>query len=137
MASPADFFQLVKICQPSNSPNIENAFVVTITDEGVFALTLLDDVSITQDFYQKLRIFSDNYYSRAKDIKTEYSTPESRSDALQYMLLKQLKKIGLGDKIALFKASIESDPDIDNYNINWSRTTLGNFFNPINETPCP
>ncbi|MDT0294491.1 hypothetical protein ACFQ3R_12005 [Mesonia ostreae] len=140
--SPEDVAQLVTKCHDANSTNPENAFVITVTDQGIFAVTLLESISQSEEIAitQNWREFKKNYYDLSIGIKTEYSTPESRSDALQYMLLKQLKKVGLGDKVALFKATIEneSDPDINNYNIKWSRITLGgNLFNPLDETPCP
>lgn len=136
--SPGDIFNLIKKCQPSNS-NPKEAYCIMLSDEGIFALTIIDP--IPQSFLQspEWTIFKNDFKKEAQKITGNLnSNPTERKDKLQKMLLGLLKKAGLENKIGLFEANIEND--IVEINISWTRKTLAPNSTPnniqINEEPC-
>lgn len=140
--SPADVGALITTCQTAAENaaiNPTEAFGVMISNEGIFAITLLEPLSINEigQFNSNLAAFEDKYRDQAgKIVQNPNLDAAGRKDALQKMLLLLLKKYGLENKVGLFEG--EAQDNIDSYDINWTKKAL----NPANpdaalvETPC-
>lgn len=140
--SPADVLGLITTCQNASvSANINpnEAFGIMISNEGIFAITLLEPLSLTElgQLNPKWKILNDEYYEQAGQIITNQNLDANgRKGALQKVLLKFLKNAGLENKVGLFEGEVQNE--IDSYNINWTKKSL----NPTNpsaapvETPC-
>lgn len=145
--SPADVLGLITTCQNASvSANINptEAFGVMISDEGIFAITLLEPISLVEigqlgqsgQLGTKWDTFEKDYlYQSSKILNNQYLDASGRNKALQKMLLKLLKNAGLENKIGLFEAEVY---DVDSYEIIWTKKSL----NPASpnatpiETPC-
>lgn len=110
-----------------------------ISNEGIFAITLLEPLSLTElgQLNPKWKTLNDEYYEQAGQIITNQNLDANgRKGALQKVLLKFLKNAGLENKVGLFEGEVQNE--IDSYNINWTKKSL----NPTNpstapvETPC-
>ena len=140
--SPADVTALITTCQNASvaaNINPAEAFGIMISNEGIFAITLLEPMSLAElgQLTSKWKTFEDKYREKASNIVTDTNLDASgRKNALQKMLLSLLKDLGLENKVGLFEGEVEDD--IDSININWTKKTL----NPTNpntnpvETPC-
>ncbi|AWM13786.1 hypothetical protein DI487_07865 [Flavobacterium sediminis] len=141
MLSPGDLKQLLGTCQNANGNTPENAFVIMISNEGIFAITIAEPIgALSEETKTFLRGWKEGYEDKAKEILREYSTLSARKEQLQKMFLKALKKMQLDNKVALFEGQVENEDtsDINNYTIAWTQKTLKNtFFGlTIEETPC-
>ena len=138
--SPVDLSLLLGIIQNANNPTPENGFVISVSDEGIYAITLLEPVSFTLEQDLLWNDFIDKYESIAANIIEDISNLSNRKKALEKMFLKELKKIGIDNKIGFFEGTVENetDPDINNYNIKWSRKKLKKVFlgYTLKNTPC-
>lgn len=140
--SPADVLGLITTCQNASvSANINpnEAFGIMISNEGIFAITLLEPLSLTElgQLNPKWKTLNDEYYEQAGQIITNQNLDANgRKGALQKVLLKFLKNAELENKVGLFEGEVQNE--IDSYNINWTKKSL----NPTNpsaapvETPC-
>nr|WP_298660733.1 hypothetical protein [uncultured Flavobacterium sp.] len=140
--SPADVGALITTCQTAAENaaiNPTEAFGVMISNEGIFAITLLEPLSINEigQFNSNLAVFKKEYELKAGNIvKNPNLDATGRKNALQKMLLSLLKKYGLENKVGLFEG--EAQDNFDSYDINWTKKAL----NPTNpdaapvETPC-
>ncbi|MCO6176058.1 hypothetical protein NHF50_13485, partial [Flavobacterium sp. NRK F10] len=141
MLSPGDLTNLIKLMQNNNSEP-EDAFTVMLSDEGIFAITILEPLTWTLELREKFSELNEYYKTYAKKIVDDYSsmTEISRKNYLTKMLLKGLKKYNLEEKVALFEGEVENeaDTDINNYNIKWNRKSLKkNFLGyDVESTPC-
>lgn len=140
--SPADVLGLITTCQNASvSANINpnEAFGIMISNEGIFAITLLEPLSLTElgQLTPKWKTLNDEYYEQAGQIITNQNLDATgRKDALQKMLLTFLKNAGLENKVGLFEGEVQDE--IDSYNINWTKKSLNptSFSAAPVETPC-
>ena len=136
--SPADVLGLITTCQNASvSANINptEAFGIMISNEGVFAVTLLEPMSLAElgQLNPKWDLFKKNYKKKAgKIVQDPNLDATGRKNALEKMLLTLLKDAGLENKVGLFEG--EAQDNIDSYDINWIKKSL-NPNNP-NGTPC-
>ncbi|WP_329806300.1 hypothetical protein, partial [Flavobacterium facile] len=140
--SPADVVGLITTCQNASvSANINptEAFGIMISNEGIFAITLLEPMSLAElgQLHPKWNTFKDEFKEKAGNIvKNPNLDATGRKNALQKMLLTLLKNVGLENKVGLFEG--EAQDNIDTYDIIWTKKSL----NPTNpnatpvETPC-
>ncbi|MEY2702979.1 MAG: hypothetical protein RLY43_1617 [Bacteroidota bacterium] len=140
--SPADVGALITTCQTAAENaaiNPTEAFGVMISNEGIFAITLLEPLSLAEigQFNSNLAAFENEYELKAGFIvKNPNLDAAGRKNALQKMLLSLLKDLGLENKVGLFEG--EAQDNFDSYDINWTKKAL----NPANpsaapvETPC-
>lgn len=140
--SPEDVGALITTCQTASENaaiNPTEAFGVMISNEGIFAITLLEPLSINEigQFNSNLAVFKIEYELKAGNIVQNPNLDATgRKNALQKMLLSLLKKYGLENKVGLFEG--EAQDNFDSYDINWTKKAL----NPTNpnatpvETPC-
>lgn len=143
MPSPADVYAVLTTCQNSqvnanNDPR--EAFGVILSNEGIFAVTLLEPISPAEirTLNPKLIAFEYDYKEQAEMIINNLNLDASgRKIALQKMLLQLLKDAGLENKVGLFEGEVELEPG-QLPKINWTKKTL----NPTNpdadpvESPC-
>lgn len=134
--SPEDLLILLKGCSAAatNAGGTPlDAYGIMISNEGIFALTLNDpNINIAELEASPVWVkFRKNYYEKSSKIvnETAFSIPE-RKERLQIMLLRELKKLNLQDKINLFEGTV--NPVLNK--INWTKKTLNN--NSIVPTPC-
>jgi hypothetical protein len=138
--SPSDLMILIRGMSINNNPTPENAFNIMLSDEGIYAITVIEAIN-TNDvaFMANFRKFITYYLSNAQKIINQFYSPEFRKKALQKMFLKGLEEMGLEDKVGFFEATIENEnaTDINNYKINWSRKKLNNNSpGGIEDAPC-
>jgi len=124
MFSPNDVIGLLGTCQAANYGQEQGAFGVVVTNEGIFALTLLESVQTTPAIKAALKKFEENYESDALKIIGNFTlTPPQRKKAMQELMLTHLKKMNLENKVGLFEG--ETTPGVLNsVNIKWTRKTL-------------
>ncbi|NQY28327.1 MAG: hypothetical protein HRT69_02540 [Flavobacteriaceae bacterium] len=138
--SPGDIGNLITKIKNANGPTPENGFVIMISNESIFAISLLETFAQTAEFQNKWRTFQKVYKEKARGFIEDFTTANSRKDALEKMFLFELKKLGLENTIGLFEGTVENetDPNINNYEINWTRKTLKKVFlgYTVKETPC-
>lgn len=141
--SPADVVVLMTTCQNSlvsANLNPTEAFGVMISNEGIFAITLLEPISLAElgQLTPKWKTFEKDYEKQAeKIVKDPNLDATGRKNALQKMLLTLLKNAGLENKVGVFEGEVESEPG-ELPKVNWTKKAL----NPANpsaspiETPC-
>ncbi|WP_026703561.1 hypothetical protein [Flavobacterium soli] len=141
MLSVLDLLKMIKDMQPQNA-DATDTFVAMLSNEGIFAITILEPIEWNPELHRKLGEFEKYYDKRVKPFITNYNgyTANSRKSFLTKMFLQGLKEFGLNNKIGLFEGVVENanDPNINNYNIKWTRKTLKSVFlgdNVISE-PC-
>lgn len=120
-----------------NNTDPRDAYHIMISNEGIFAITILDSdpFQFTNEQKNFLRNWKNQYKEDTQEIIRNYSTPHSRKTALQKMFLKGLKEAGLENRIGFFEGEIENENGtIDDYNIKWTRKELNN--NTLNNSPC-
>ena len=137
--APGDIAVLSRKCQIANINNPKDAFVIMLSDNGIFAITITEEfiLNATTITTSKWNEFKRNYDKEVLKISTNsYYDAEDKKEELQIMLLKQLKEMGLENKVALFEGSIENENDLDinNYKINWAQKKLNK--NKLKEIPC-
>ena len=140
--SPKDVLALITNCQNAAvaaNTNPTEAFGIMISDESIFAITLLNPLSPAElgQLNSKWKKIKDKYTEKADVIiKNPNLDTNSRKIALQKMFLTLLKDAELENKVGLFEG--EAQDNIDTYDIIWTRKSL----NPTNpkadpiETPC-
>jgi hypothetical protein len=140
MFSPKDVSKLFTTIKNSNTISPEDGFLVMISNEGIFAITLLEPLNLPLDLNANWNTFIKNYYDKALSIIVDYQSISGRKDALEKMLLMELKRLGLDNSICLFEGTVENeiDPDINNDNIKWTRKKLKKTFigHSVDEIPC-
>ncbi|CAM3824219.1 hypothetical protein FLGE108171_15875 [Flavobacterium gelidilacus] len=139
MLSPLDIYLVMFAFRPNNTDPLDT-FHVMASNEGIFAINIIDSspfTAVQRDFLFK---WKKRFEDEAKEIISIWNTENARKNALQKMFLQGLKDAGLENKIALFEGEIENenDPDINNFNIKWSRKTIKKTWaNTLIETePC-
>lgn len=141
MLSAGDILTLIKTCQ-SNNGNAQETFVTMISNDGIFAIQLINPINFTSEIRNKIGELHKYFKSRSKFISDNYNdlTSNERKKYLEKMFLQGLKDKNLDLDIALYEGEIENetDPDINNYNIKWKRKNLKKVFLGYNvvETPC-
>lgn len=141
MLSVADLEALIKTFQPQNT-DPKDAFAIMASNEGIFAITILEATPWNAELETKLKEFEKYYINRCDYIIANYTTmtAQQRKDYLEKMFLQGLKDKGLENKIGLFEGEVENenDPNINNYNIKWTQKTLKKVLLGYNvkETPC-
>ena len=137
--SIGDLFGLIRTLQ-ANNPNPKDAFCAMLSDEGVYAITILEPIIITPELMIAINEMNEKIEIEEYNIIKGFYSESVRKEKLQKMFLKSLKKLGLENKIALFEANIENEnaADINDYKINWSRIELKKVFLGIKpeSTPC-
>ena len=126
MLSPVDLLQLITKCSTAaTAAGLTPLDVqgVMISNEGIFALTIIDtNISLTQ-INAGWKEFVSEYNRKSGDIIYDLSLSSSdRSEKLQEMMLDQLEILGLKDKVALFEGEMEMG--LNGNKINWTRKTL-------------
>lgn len=140
--SPVDLSRLLTRIHNANNPTPQNGFVVSVSDEGIYAISITAPITSSEKtlITGKWIKFREEYDVRSNYIIQNFTTPQSRKDNLELMFLKELKTLGLDNKIAFFEGEVENenDPDISNYNIAWTKKSLGRglFGANVDETPC-
>ncbi len=144
MPSPVDLSTLISTCSNSQinaNSNPREAFGVMISNEGIFAITLLEPFSLNErtQLNSKWIKFEKDYIKMAKEIILNFNNNAStRKDKLQKMLLQLLKDAGLENKIGLFEGTVENE--LSSINLNWNRKILAPNSTPNNqqliEEPC-
>ncbi len=122
--SPEDIKALLVKCQRNNVDKT-NAFGVMISDEGIFALSILEPIDLSSISTTKWKKFVDNYDIKATEILSDYretSQAVIRKEKLQKMLLEEFKKLGLENKIGLFEGTVDNTTSTPE--INWQRKKL-------------
>lgn len=141
MLSVSDLKVLIRDAQPLNT-NPQDAFVVMASDEGIFAISILESIPWNNVLENKLKEFMIFYLNGSEYIIENYPTMNAlqRKSYLEKMFLKGLSEFGLENKIGLFEGVVENENDsnIENYNIKWARKTLKKVFLGYNveEAPC-
>ena len=141
MLSVGDVEALIEHIQPQNT-DPKDAFVVMASNEGLFSISILESIPWTDELEAKLKEFEDYYVDRCDYIVDNYTTMTAlqRKNFLEKMFLKGLSKYGLENKVGLFEGEVENetDPNINNYNIKWTRKTLKKVFLGYNvqASPC-
>jgi hypothetical protein len=115
-----------------------------ISNEGVFAISILDNVPLDANLNVLLAKFKKFYDIKAQDFVNNYpnSTPDSRKKYLEKMFLKGLKKFGFENKIAFFEGTVENqdNSNVDIMNIKWTKKNLEisllGLINTVEPTPC-
>jgi hypothetical protein len=139
MLSPNDLGSLITNCK--NSALIEgltqqDSYGVMVSNEGIFALTIIGDITPADISIANVK-FSEFRKKYNKDASLIILNPNlnktQRMEALQKMMLAQLKFLGLENKVALFEGNVE--PNGIGNTINWTRKTLDNN-NQLIETQC-
>ena len=141
MLSVGDVEALIEHIQPQNT-DPKDAFVVMASNEGIFAISILESIPWTAELEAKLKEFEKFYKKESKNIVNNYTTMTAlqRKNFLEKMFLKGLSEYGLENKVGLFEGEVENetDPNINNYNIKWTRKTLKKVFLGYNvqASPC-
>ncbi len=137
MLSPEDLYALLFNCQTTctnNGGTATDAYGVMLSNEGIFAITLLEPYVRNTEFHQKYIEFEKNYLRKSEKILFDLSlNAEQRKKKLEKMFLQEVKTLGLGDKIGLFEGTVTNRAGIKN--LNWTRKTL-NANNTVTENPC-
>jgi len=139
--SPSDLNTLFGIIQLANNPTPENGFFVTISNERIYAISILEPIAFSGlEFSLKWELFKRNYERKSRLIVDGGSSVSNKQDNLKKMFLKELIALDLQDKVGFFEASIEgqNDQNIDNMNISWTRNTLEKvlFGYSVKENDC-
>ena len=139
--SVGDLDNLIQTLQTNNTDPLD-AFNVMISNEGIFAISIIEQITWTTELEEKLKKFNE-FYNKKCDILIKNfldTTPSSRKNFLQKMFLIGLKDAGLSDKIALFEGTVTDEviTGVNVYKINWTRKTLESGFlgNTLKSTPC-
>ncbi|MFC4739824.1 hypothetical protein ACFO3U_07445 [Flavobacterium ponti] len=139
MLSPKDLYLLMFAFRPNN-PDPLDTFHIMQSNEGIFAITIIDIAPFTVEQRNFLFNWNKEFEEIAKEIIETWNTSNARKNALAKMFLNGLKEAGLEDKIAFFEGEIEnaSDTNINNYNIKWTRNKLKSTFlgTSIEKTDC-
>lgn len=135
MLSPADVGALLTNCQQANGSTPEDAFGVMVSDEGHFAIKLLESVSLADGVINsKWAKFVRDYDQESIKIISDFElTSNERKEKLQKMFLKFLKDLGLGNKIAFFEGEISNT--VTTANVVWTQKSLNNNGGLV-QTPC-
>lgn len=132
--APLDILALLKKCQSNNLVKTD-AFGVVISDEGIFALTILEPIELTSISITKWKEFEDTYDIKTSEIiSNTMLLPNQvaiRKELMQKYLLKELKKLGLENKIGLFEGTIDNSGLAPK--INWQRKKLNTSGSLTNE----
>jgi hypothetical protein len=136
--SVGDLSILIKRFQLNNT-NPKDAFLVMLSDEAIYSITILEPIAIDAILEQKLLEFEIEYDAKAKAIISGFYSVESRNKYLQKMFLKGIKKMGLENKIGFFEGTIENETatDINDYKINWERKKLKDTFLGVSVEAIP
>ncbi|MFY0482394.1 hypothetical protein ACI6PS_07285 [Flavobacterium sp. PLA-1-15] len=141
MLSIIDLRSMIRTMQPQNA-DAKDTFVAMLSNEGIFAITILEPIEWNPELRKKLETFEKNYKKDVDLFITNYNgyNATSRKNFLTKLFLKGLKDAGLNNKIGLFEGVVETgtDTNINNYKINWTRKTLKSVtfgYNVISE-PC-
>jgi len=123
--APLDILALLKKCQRNNDDKTD-AFGVVISDEGIFALSILQPIDLSSISTTKWKEFVDNYGIKTSEIiSNTMLLPNQvaiRKELMQKYLLKELKKLGLENKIGLFEGTVDTSGLAPK--INWQRKKL-------------
>jgi hypothetical protein len=134
-----DLANLIRPLQFNNT-DPKDAFLIMMSDEAIYSITILEPIASNGALAQKLREFKKFYNRKAQDIIVGLYSVATRKKLLEKMFLKGIKKMGLEDKIGFFEGIIENETatDINDYKINWTRKNLkSNFLGTSVETaPC-
>jgi len=135
--SAGDIRTLIK--SQINNEDPLDSFVVMASDEGIFAITILEPINTNilsmnawLDFIVEMK------EDEKKIIENENYSPNRRKKELQLLLLNKVKKMGLENKIGLFEGKqINLDnTNINTFAVNWTRKTLSLDNKEIIPTPC-
>lgn len=137
MLSPADLWTLIKNCQTActnNGASATDAFGVMVSNEGIFAISMLESFSPNgPDFNEKWFKFVRNYKEKSKEIiHNKLLSPIQRKTKLEKMFLQELKKLGLDNKIGFFEGTVTTEAGVKK--LNWTKKTLNS--NSVVENPC-
>lgn len=120
--SPDDIYKLIVECQRNNGTDPTNAFGVAISDEGIYALTILEPLILDYN----LQMMWPNFEQQYKNLSTkiiadtmEANEIGNRKVRMQKMLLNLLKDLGLENKIGLFEGTVDNSGSAPK--INWQR----------------
>ena len=138
--SPKDLIQIVGSSRNNaiaSGMNATDVYGVVISDQGIFALTLVDNSIIeTSTFTNNYANFRNTYEFEANEILVNDSlSNEDKKEALQLLLLKGIKKLGLENKVALFEGEVEIEVG-NKKKLNWTRKTLSTDNNSVIPNPC-
>lgn len=131
--APNDILKLIKNCQRNNVDKTD-AFGIVISDEGIFALSILEtiDLSLVSPKWQRfIKNYNDESQTILSNTMLEQNAVLLRKEKLQKMLLNELKKLGLENKIGLFEGTIDNSSLVPK--INWQRKKLDASGNLTNE----
>lgn len=136
MFSPADLYALLTSCQvacTNNGASASDAFGVMLSNEGIFAISLLGPYAHAVDFNVKWQKFLDNYQENTEIILFDTSLDaEERKEALEKMFLQELKALGLEDKVGFFEGTVTTEAGVKK--LNWTRKTLNS--DTVTPNPC-
>ena len=146
MISPQDIRALMVMKDYNMTPTSvftpEDTFHAMISNEGIFAITILEPINWDNDLENKINEFESYYYEKSRFIVNNYQdmTPTSRKKYLEKMFLLGLKEFNLDNFIGLFEGEVanENATNINDYEINWTKKTLKKvFFLGYNVEPTP
>lgn len=134
MLSPTDLSKLITTCK-NNAVTPQDAYAIMISEQSILSLTILDGNIDLSMVTTKWTNFVKNYYSTSEGIKNDESlTNSQKNKKLQTMMLLEIEKLGLKDKVGLFEGDVQTLPN-GTKKINWSRKTLDPNNNLI-PNPC-
>jgi hypothetical protein len=134
MLSPEDLGKLITSCN-YNASLTQDAYGVMISDQAIYSINILDgDIDLTA-VNAKWPDFEENYKYKAGEILKDTSlTNVQKNQELQKMMLSEIDKLGITDKVGLFQGNVQTLPN-GTKKINWTRKTLDANNNLI-PTPC-
>lgn len=121
--SIGDLFGLIRTLQNNNPINPKDAFAIMQSDEGSYAITILEPIIVTPELMIAINEMNKEFIAEEKKvINSLYSSIDVRKEKLQKKFLKAIKGLGLQDKIGFFEANIENANaiDINDFKINWT-----------------
>lgn len=137
MLSPDDLGCLLITCQAANinaGLDVTESFGIMLSNEGNFAITLLEPFTPPLDFNLKWIKFAEKYLFESKKIIENLSlTPEQRKKKLEKMFLEGIKKLGLENKVGLFEGEVTNQNGTNQ--LKWTRKALS-ASNSVVKTPC-
>lgn len=139
--SPADIINGL-IPMQDNNLDPKDTFVIMASNEGLFAITILEPLILDASLELKLKEFEKYYLKKVQYIVDNFinTTPISRKKYLEKIFLLGLKEYNLDNNIGLFEGEIENEnaTNINDYKINWTKKTLKKVFlgYKVNPTPC-
>ena len=110
-----------------------DAYGLMISDEGIFAITIINSNISSINLNQRLKKFEEDYDNLSRRIIEQHYLLPLKKQKMQEMFLALLKAAELENSIALFEGTTQTIAGITK--INWSHKTLDTNGSLV-QTPC-